>query len=563
MTGPGGAEGTIPDTGAAEFPPLPVLSEPFEPSPACDEPESKGALETLRELGQIHTALLSLTADWRLAVECVLRAALHLGGASRGVLFLLEEGELEVAHAIGFPEGVELPGPVRGFVAQATSARGALWRDAASEGRRCDICVPLAYPARPVAPFIPERRRVSIARVPFGEPMGLLYVEGAEAPLEGVDALVSRLTLFAGQAATVVVNARWLQLATTDPLTGLLTRDRFSLALENLFAQAVVDRSPVTVLLADITGLREINAAYGRACGDQLIRQVARVLRKLSRRSDFLARWSGDEFAIALPNTDTAEALQVADRIRRTAPSIPTPGAGEPRDPALKERCVLTRLAIGIATWPSHGRSAWEVLLHADQALHSAGCEGGGRVEIWTPDESGAAPRADRLAGVMTGIFAEDATNVRHLLELMHVLLTEAKPEDVWRRLVDGLTEAADAHLGVLFRAEPSGRIVEEAWCAPSGGGSGSPPHVEERGMERARLLAAAALREGRPARDEARGEAAVCRVSFPVPMRGMLRTAIHLEAPGNQHFATDAGMEQIAAFIRWLQPALERVVGE
>ncbi len=553
----------------AEFAPLPTPETPAEAPPG----DHTSVLDSLRELEQMHAQLLTVTVDYRLTLESVLRAASHLAGTGHGLLFAPEEGDLEVVHSIGFPEGAEPPDGLRAQVAEAWRTRRPAWRALDAESRSWGIAVPVAFPPRAQAPYIPERRRISIARIPHGEPMALLYLDRVPAASEEIADRVARLGHFAaGCLSTVLLNARWLNQATTDRLSGLLTRDRFSLALEDLFEQAQSDRLPVTVLLVDITGLREINAAFGRARGDELIARVARALRRLSRRSDVLARYGGDDFAIALPNTDTAEALQVADRIRRTAPSIPTSRqTDEARSRDHRERCLLTRLAIGIASYPAHGRSAWEVLLHADQALHSAARRGNSCVEIWTPGESGGNPRADRLAGVMTGHFADDATNVRSLLELMHGLLTEATPQDVWQRFTDGVTEAADAVRGVLFRADAAGTVVEEAWASPEGCGSGAPPLMEDRDLEAARTLSALALRSGRPERANesvapcagpGAATAGRCRIAFPVPLQGAVRTVLHLEAPGATRFATEAGVEQIAAFIGWIRPALERVVG-
>lgn len=520
--------------------------------------------DVLREVQRVQHDLLGITADVRLAEESLLRAAMYLAGATQGLLFGREDAAFEIRQGIGALDSSEPAPDVLALVEEAWESKQRLWRacPGSSAGR---VALPLLYPPRATAPYLPDRRRVSIARIPHGEPLGVVVLDRVPIAEGGREAVDARLHAFAGLAANVLLNIRWMEAATTDGLTGLLTRERFESALEDLFEQAQSDRLPLSILLVDIHGLRDVNAAYGRAAGDELLRQVARLLRRHSRRCDVLARYGADEFGLALPNTDTAEALQVADRMRRAAPAIPAPGAFEARSAAALERCLLTRLSIGLATYPTHGRSAYEVVRHADQALFASGRQGQSRVEIWTPGEIAAGPRSDRMAGVMNGRFAEDVIAVRSLLELLTGLLNEPSPDAVWRRLTDGLTEAADAALGILFRVDTLGRVEPDLWGGAAASGDGVSA-LAESAMEKARAMAEVALRTGRPTRESGRtgtGAGASCRAVFPVAVGTDLRAALYLEGPGGARFAGDPGAEQISTFIAWLKPALDRLGGQ
>jgi len=103
--------------------------------------------------------------------------------------------------------------------------------------------------------------------------------------------------------------------ATTDPLTGLTNRGGFEQALEARLHEAHRYERPLAVLLIDLDAFKSINDSYGHACGDMVLVAVAGALRRGLRSSDLPARLGGDEFVALLPETDTARALALAERV--------------------------------------------------------------------------------------------------------------------------------------------------------------------------------------------------------------------------------------------------------
>ena len=100
-----------------------------------------------------------------------------------------------------------------------------------------------------------------------------------------------------------------------DTLTNLYNRAYF----EEEMARIERGRnSPVSILMADLDGLKKINDTQGHAAGDGLIKDAAEILRRSIRGGDVVARMGGDEFALILPGTDSLSALGVVERIRRT-----------------------------------------------------------------------------------------------------------------------------------------------------------------------------------------------------------------------------------------------------
>ena len=129
---------------------------------------------------------------------------------------------------------------------------------------------------------------------------------------------------------------------------------------------------PLTVVLADLDLLREINNRHGHLTGDQMIRRVADALRGALREYDVPARFGGDEFAILMPETTLPEAMRVAERVRRGVEAI-----------ALKlsdGTTVAASVSIGVALFPGHGRNASELLAAADRAVYQAKALGRNRV---------------------------------------------------------------------------------------------------------------------------------------------------------------------------------------
>jgi two-component system chemotaxis response regulator CheY len=111
-------------------------------------------------------------------------------------------------------------------------------------------------------------------------------------------------------------NDELLELATTDPLTGLRNRRGFVEALDAQVAHAKRQGTPLSLILLDIDQFKAFNDVFGHPMGDGVIRAVAWVLRENARGSDVVARHGGEEFAVLLPETTLSEAVTVAERLR-------------------------------------------------------------------------------------------------------------------------------------------------------------------------------------------------------------------------------------------------------
>ena len=110
--------------------------------------------------------------------------------------------------------------------------------------------------------------------------------------------------------------AKLRYLADHDSLTGLLDRRRFRSELDQFVSFSARYGGQGAVMIIDIDGLKAINDAHGHHAGDHLLRRVAAVMRERVRATSIVARLSGDEFAVLMPQSDTAGALQLGEDLR-------------------------------------------------------------------------------------------------------------------------------------------------------------------------------------------------------------------------------------------------------
>lgn len=101
-----------------------------------------------------------------------------------------------------------------------------------------------------------------------------------------------------------------------DGLTGLHNRRYFDATASESFATAQRLREPLALAVADVDDFKRINDRFSHALGDDVLREVARLMRAHLRDVDTLARWGGEEFAVLLPNTRAAAAHSVCERLR-------------------------------------------------------------------------------------------------------------------------------------------------------------------------------------------------------------------------------------------------------
>jgi diguanylate cyclase (GGDEF)-like protein len=165
-----------------------------------------------------------------------------------------------------------------------------------------------------------------------------------------------------------------LELAQTDPLTGLANRRAFDARLDAECKRARRYQTPLTCVMVDMDQLKVINDELGHLEGDRAIKALTGILRQELRETDFGARYGGDEFVVLLPHTGAREGRAYAERVCARLRELQFRPGG---------RCVTLGACFGLACQPPGGRDGGEALLaQADQALYRAKRAGRGKVEV-------------------------------------------------------------------------------------------------------------------------------------------------------------------------------------
>jgi diguanylate cyclase (GGDEF)-like protein/PAS domain S-box-containing protein len=172
------------------------------------------------------------------------------------------------------------------------------------------------------------------------------------------------------KAANIELQAaltREQQLARTDSLTGVNNRRHLFDLAEHEFNVAMRYRLPLSVLMFDVDHFKKINDGFGHAVGDQVLQRIAQVVRATIRSSDVIGRYGGgDEFIVLLPQTNTQEALLLAERIHACIAATHVDTDKAP---------IILTISIGMAQtilYDSQSDTVEKLLMRADQALYAA-----------------------------------------------------------------------------------------------------------------------------------------------------------------------------------------------
>lgn len=156
-----------------------------------------------------------------------------------------------------------------------------------------------------------------------------------------------------------------------DPLTNLYNRRFLNEFMERELALARRNQKPLAVVMLDLDHFKQLNDQFGHQTGDKVIELVAKHLLRQSRRTDILFRYGGEEFLIILPNTSATQAKHLAENWRAHV---------EQAQVFAKHQAVSITVSAGIAVYPEHGTTAFNLIQAADEALYQAKAAGRNQV---------------------------------------------------------------------------------------------------------------------------------------------------------------------------------------
>jgi len=328
-----------------------------------------------RELNSLRDATIALmsTIDLELLLGRILDAALHaIPAAERGLLFLAapRTGRLELRAMLGFND----PRIRRANILKSGNIESAI------AARKPFLINDFLHEER-LNEFLEEEtmffRSAIFAPLVLGsEVLGVLTLSSSQAYAFAQ----ADLRLLASFAATTtaalhnaLLHAEVQKIAITDPLTGLHNRR----GLEEL-GRHEVDRflrfgHPLSVAMLDIDHFKRVNDSYGHGVGDQVLKGLAERCRSIIRQVDIFGRYGGEEFVILLPETDLFQAVNIAERLRRSVAETPF---------ITDQGAISITISLGVTRASKNFHELDALIEQVDAALYDAKIKGRNRVEI-------------------------------------------------------------------------------------------------------------------------------------------------------------------------------------
>ncbi len=214
--------------------------------------------------------------------------------------------------------------------------------------------------------------------------IGVIFIEQPTAQSQDLELL----HVFANQAAVAIHNMQLYEMAALDPLTGVYVRRFLEQWLVRELRSAFRSQAPLTLLMLDLDGMKQINDSAGHLAGDQALAAVGKALRQATRDSDIVGRYGGDEFLVILPRTPMAGSQRVADRILNLLGQQGSGGAARP---------LPLRASLGVSALEPHQFEpdaiprpvpneyfqtvAQDLIRRADDGLYQAKRSGGGQMK--------------------------------------------------------------------------------------------------------------------------------------------------------------------------------------
>ncbi len=237
----------------------------------------------------------------------------------------------------------------------------------------------------PERSLLQSQNILSIVVVPIimeGEFWGQIGFDDCSQERRWTEAEINALGIAAATIGAAIRGIRAEQelanLANTDSLTGLSSRRQFLERARSAHLESMKLAKGAALLVMDLDNFKSINDNHGHPVGDEALRWFSKACRECLRDQDLIGRMGGEEFAVLLQEVSEADAIEVADKLRRRLESSPL---------KIDEDEIQLTVSIGVAVSSSSERDFLSLLKRADHALYEAKRNGRNRVERAEPHQ--------------------------------------------------------------------------------------------------------------------------------------------------------------------------------
>jgi diguanylate cyclase (GGDEF)-like protein len=233
--------------------------------------------------------------------------------------------------------------------------------------------------------------------------------------------------------------------ATHDNLTGLINRIEFENRMRTALDHAQSDQTKHALMFIDLDQFKVVNDTCGHIAGDELLRQIAKLLTDTARRTDVVARLGGDEFAILLEYCPTPQALKIAEELRITVRDFRFSWDGKP---------FTVGVSIGVVGFDENYKNLKQILSAADSACYAAKEAGRNRVHLYAENDRAIEQRYGEMQWV---------SRIRHALDEMRFQLFCQKIIPLQTTIPD------EEHIEILLRMlDDEGQLVPPGAFIPA-----------------------------------------------------------------------------------------------
>ncbi|ACO03969.1 MAG TPA: GGDEF domain-containing protein [Persephonella sp.] len=185
------------------------------------------------------------------------------------------------------------------------------------------------------------------------------YLKLLEAYISLVKNVLSMISIF-----TVAIARENIEKSRRDPLTDLLNRTVMDMIIARTIEISKISETPFSIAMLDVDNFKRINDTYGHIVGDCVLKEIAKIIKKSLRKSDFVFRYGGEEFLVLLPSTDSKHAYRIMERTRKNI---------EKASIKCDSHKINVTISIGLITvYPDETLNIKQIIQKADQNLYTA-----------------------------------------------------------------------------------------------------------------------------------------------------------------------------------------------